>query len=154
MGTATFLKEVTDEEWVDDTIFREYAFRLDPPICGFADDEDGEPPEHSTVVASILTKVGEDVALPDSDVSVVSVLAADDETFKVLYSRPLLSGDCVETVFREAGGYVLVTWKPGYFPGFAFIAVRQPRPEVVEPEQMLFQRDGSSIQLEKYQEIQ
>jgi hypothetical protein len=58
----------------------------------------------------------------------------------------------LETAFGQPGGYVLVTVKPGYIPGFGFIFVRPPRPEITDRENARLQPEsGGTIQIEPEQ---
>ena len=56
----------------------------------------------------------------------------------------------LEYAFSEAGGYALVAVKRGYILAFAFIIIREPRPEVMQPDNVRFQRDAASIQAQPY----
>jgi hypothetical protein len=52
----------------------------------------------------------------------------------------------LETSFGVPGGYLLVSVKPGYIPGFGFIFIKQPKPEL--------ELDSIKIRPEKVQQIQ
>jgi hypothetical protein len=51
----------------------------------------------------------------------------------------------LETSFGAPGGYLLVSVKPGYIPGFGFIFIKQPKPEL--------ELDSIKIRPEKVQQL-
>jgi len=51
----------------------------------------------------------------------------------------------LEHAFNEAGGYALVTVKPGYIPGLAFIVIRMPQAEAVQPDGAQLQRYRADV---------
>ena len=54
----------------------------------------------------------------------------------------------LETSFGVPGGYVLVSVKPGYIPGFGFIFIKQPKPEVEFESAKLRPEKGQGLELD------
>lgn len=60
----------------------------------------------------------------------------------------------LDTSFSIPGVYVLVSVKHGYVPGYAFVIVRMPKPDVMDGDNATFRKDGVIIEPEPNQQVE